>query len=287
MKLSLLLLVVFSYSSLALALPKAPVDDLNFRPGSIFKSVDVEGYEFEGIVKLSNCSGSLIQFEGQPDSAKAIVMTNGHCVSAGVFGGFLKPGQVIINKIANRDFKLFKDRETLFSIKSSKILYATMTNTDVAFYELTESYSEIFNRTKVKALTLASERPNVGVKIDIISGYWERGYSCAVDGFVAKLREGDWLFTDSVRYTDGCDTIGGTSGSPIIERGTNVVIAINNTSNETGARCTINNPCEVRDNGEIYVRKGNRYGQQTYQVYSCLNESFKFELTKVGCVLPK
>ena len=61
------------------------------------------------------------------------------------------------------------------------------------------------------------QRPTEGTLIDIVSGYWERGYSCGVDGFVAKLKEADWLFTDSVRYTDGCDTIGGTSGSPIIE----------------------------------------------------------------------
>ena len=32
--------------------------DLNFRPGLIFKSLDVDSYDFEGIVKLSHCSGA-------------------------------------------------------------------------------------------------------------------------------------------------------------------------------------------------------------------------------------
>jgi hypothetical protein len=286
MKLFFLVLLTLNVGA-AFAFPKAPVVDLNFRPGLIFKSLDVDSYDFEGIVKLSNCSGAMVQFEGQPDSSKAIVMTNGHCVPAGAFGGFLKPGQVFVNKTVSRDFKIFKDKETLFPIKGNKILYATMTNTDVAFYELTESYTQIFNRTGVKPLVLSSQRPTEGTQIDIVSGYWERGYSCGVDGFVAKLKEADWLFTDSVRYTDGCDSIGGTSGSPIIERGTNKVIAINNTSNESGARCTMNNPCEVLENGDVFVRKGNRYGQQTYQIYGCLTEKFKIDLTQDGCLLPK
>jgi len=280
------LLLVLNVSS-AFAFPKAPVNDLNFRPSNYQKSIILQDYDFEGIVKLSNCSGSLIKFEGQSDDSKAVVLTNGHCVPAGTFGGFLKPGQVIFNKKVNRDFKVFKDKDTLFPIKSDKILYATMTNTDVAFYELTESYSQILSRTNVRPLVLSSQRPTEGIEIDIVSGYWERGYSCGIDGFVAKLKEADWLFTDSVRYTDGCDTIGGTSGSPIVERGTNRVVAINNTSNESGALCTMNNPCEVRDNGEIFVRKGNRYGQQTYEIYTCLKENFKLDLSMDGCLLTK
>ena len=31
--------------------PKAPVVGLNFRPGLIFKSLDVDSYDFEGIVE--------------------------------------------------------------------------------------------------------------------------------------------------------------------------------------------------------------------------------------------
>ncbi|MFY7992374.1 MAG: S1 family peptidase [Bacteriovoracaceae bacterium] len=281
------LFLLLTTQSLAFAFPKAPVDDLNFRPGVYLKNQPSHQYDFEGIVKLSNCSGALVQFEGQPDSDKALVMTNGHCVPAGPFGGFLKPGQVIVNKNDGREFKLFKDLKTLFPIKATKLVYATMTNTDVAFYELNESYNQIHSRTGVEPLTLASTHPVEGVDIQIISGYWERGYSCAVDGFVAKLKEADWLFTNSIRYTDGCDTIGGTSGSPLIEAGTKNVIGINNTSNESGQKCTMNNPCEVQENGEIYVRKGNRYGQQTFLAYSCLTKNFKIDLSIAGCKLPK
>jgi V8-like Glu-specific endopeptidase len=283
----LLILITLSFNSIAFAFPEAPVDDLNFNPASFLKTFQNDDYDFEGIVKLSNCSGSLVKFEGQSDSAKAVVLTNGHCVSTGPFGGFLKPGEVINNKKVKRDFKIFKTKESLFPISSTKILYATMTNTDVAFYELSENYSQIRTRTGVEARILSPLRPVKSTEIDIISGYWERGYSCAIDGFVAKLKEADWTFTDSVRYTDGCDTIGGTSGSPIIDRATGNVIAINNTANESGASCTMNNPCEVRENGQVFVQKGLRYGQQTYLAYSCLDRDFQFNLTQEGCLLPK
>ena len=70
-----LISLLFTLSStLAFALPKAPVDDLNFRLGLLFKALghlNDNQYDFEGIVKLSNCSGSLIKFEGQDDDAKA------------------------------------------------------------------------------------------------------------------------------------------------------------------------------------------------------------------------
>jgi V8-like Glu-specific endopeptidase len=267
------------------AFPVAPFNALEQKNLKSFHSLDARGYDFEGIVKLSNCSGSLVAFNGQPLSSKAIVMTNGHCIS--VPGGFLKPGEVWSNRAANRSMKVYDKNMKLHNIKATKILYATMTNTDVAFYELNESFNEIFARTEVRPLLLDSVRPLTGISIDIISGYWDRGYSCEIDGFVFAMREDAWTFRDSIRYTAGCDTIGGTSGSPIIARGERRVVAINNTSNESGRRCTMNNPCEVDEQGEVTVRKGVRYGQQTYNTYTCLTPDFQIELGRTGCELPK
>ncbi len=286
-KLKLISLLLLSVSVNAFAFPEAPVNDLNFRPSLIFKNLQTDTYDFEGIVKLNNCSGSLIKLEGQSNDAMAIVMTNGHCVPRGLFGGFLKPGEVWSNKAVNRRMKIFKDAETLFNITATKIIYATMTDTDMALYELDETYNEIMKRTGVTALSLSSQRPVAGTNIEIISGYWERGYSCAIDGFVYSLLEADWTFTDSIRYTKGCDTIGGTSGSPIIATATREVIAINNTSNVSGERCTMNNPCEVDSAGNYFVQKGLRYGQQTYDVYSCLTAQKELSLEVPGCNLPK
>ena len=284
MKALLALLLVVSASS-AFAFPEAPFNALERTNLKSLPSFEAMNYDFEGIVKLSNCSGSLVAFNGQPLSSKAIVMTNGHCIQKP--GGYLTPGEVWVNKPLSRAMKVYDRDFKMHDIRSTKILYATMTNTDVAFYELTETFEEIYARSNVRPFLLDSIRPLEGISIDIISGYWDRGYSCEIDGFVFNIREGDWTFTDSIRYTKTCDTIGGTSGSPIIARGTRKVVAINNTSNESGGRCTLNNPCEVSEQGDVEVRKGTRYGQQTYNVYSCLTPSFAFDLTRRDCALPR
>lgn len=282
---TLVSLVLALASMSAFALPQAPFDALRTNNNKARINPAALDYDFEGIIKLSNCSGSLVAFNGQPLSSKAIVMTNGHCIQKP--GGYLNPGEVWVNRPISRSMKVFDKNMKLSSVNATKILYATMTNTDVAFYELTESYDDIYARTNVRPFLLDSVHPLSGVSIEIISGYWDRGYACEIDGFVFKIKEGNWTFTDSIRYTAGCDTIGGTSGSPIIAKGERKVIAINNTSNESGQYCTVNNPCEVDEAGQVTIREGVRYGQQTFNVSTCLTPAFQFDLSLPGCTLPR
>lgn len=49
----------------------------------------------------------------------------------------------------------------------------------------------------------------------------------------------------------------------------------------------MNNPCEVNEAGDIFVQKGLRYGQQTFNIYNCLNEKKELSLNIQGCNLPK
>lgn len=281
----LLVLALALISTASFALPAAPFDALAVKSLKSRVLTNPEGYDFEGIVKLSNCSGSLVKFHGMPDTAKAVVMTNGHCIQKP--GGYLNQGEVWVNKPLAREMKIFGKNMKLFPIKTTKILYATMTNTDIAFYELDKSYSDIKKTTLVAPFMLDTLRPSIGQPIEIISGYWDRGYSCEIDNFVFKIKEGQWTWTDSIRYTEGCDTIGGTSGSPLIAKGEKRVVGINNTSNESGEECTLNNPCEVSANGNVHAQKGVRYGQQSFNVYNCLTVDFKFDLSRSTCDLPK
>ncbi len=265
--------------TLSYAFPKAPFDALKTVIKSQ-KALDPK-YDFNGIVKLSNCSGSIVQFSGMPDSAKAIVMTNGHCIG----GSMVQPNEFFYDKPVNRAMRVYTKNGSLISVTATKILYATMTGTDVAFYELTDTYSSLASKG-IESFDFEGQRPGVGTAIDIVSGYWDRGYRCNIDGFVFTLKEAGWTFKDSIRYSSpGCEIIGGTSGSPIIQTGTRSVIGINNTTNESGRRCTMNNPCEVSEMGDIEVRKSTGYGQQTYNVYSCLTPAFKIDLKKPGCEL--
>jgi V8-like Glu-specific endopeptidase len=245
-----------------------------------------ETYDFEGIVKLDNCSGSIIRFSGQPGNANAYVLTNGHCIKHNNGQGYLQPGEVVSNKAQTRTMRVFDRDMNLFKVTTTNLVYATMTNTDAAIYELKETYDDIV-ALGIRSFDFDSVRPMVGSDIDIVSGYWDRGYRCYIDGFVHLLLEGDWAFTDAIRYSDkGCDTIGGTSGSPIVQTGTRVVIGINNTGNKDGGRCQLNNPCEQDEDGDIDVLKRS-YGQQTYNFYTCLTPDFRIDLTMSGCSLPK
>ncbi len=240
-------------------------------------------HNFNGIVALDDCSGSIVQFEGSKDTDQAMVLTNGHCYE----GGFSDAGKAISHVPSSRSFTVLDDNANeVGSINATEVIYSTMTGTDITIYKLQQTYAQILQETGAHALTLSSKHPSEQTPMEVISGYWKRGYSCHIDGFVNELHEDQWTFTDSIRYSrPGCETIGGTSGSPIVEDGTRTMIGINNTGNENGEKCTMNNPCEVDTQGNITYEKGISYGQQTYIIYSCLNSSLEFDLTTPGCSL--
>ncbi|MEU2227131.1 serine protease [Streptomyces sp. NPDC018347] len=240
--------------------------------------------DFAGTVSLSNCSGSVIRFPDSADTDPALVLTNGHCLETGMPGA----GQVITGLSSSRTFGLLNSAGTkVATLRANQVVYSTMTDTDVTIYRTTTTYAAIKSSYGISPLTVQDTHPVAGTAIKVVSGYWKRIYSCNVDGFVYRLKEGDWTFKDSVRYTSACDTIGGTSGSPVIDAGTGKVVAVNNTGNEDGQRCTVNNPCEVDAAGNVTVRQGINYAQETYNIPVCFTTGNKLNLSASGCTLPK
>ncbi|WP_394621755.1 serine protease [Lentzea sp. JNUCC 0626] len=237
--------------------------------------------DFTGAVKLNNCSGSLVRLPGSTPSDQALVLTNAHCVE------LMKPGSVLTEVPANRDFTLLSGSGApLAKLKSTEIVYATMTGTDAALYRLDQTYRQLQQKHGGRALTLSASRPSARSEIRIVSGYWTKIYSCEVDAVVHQVREAKWTWTDSLRYTPSCDTIGGTSGSPILDT-SGKVVGVNNTGNESGGRCTMNNPCEVDTAGKITVHKGIGYGQQTADLVACFGPGATLDLTLPGCAVAK
>ena len=244
----------------------------------------VQAVSFAGTVSLSNCSGSVIRFPNSEADDPALVMSNGHCLET----GFPAAGEVIVDQASTRSFGLLNSAGTrVGTLRANKIAYATMTDTDVSIYQLTRTYASIKSTYGIDALTLNDTHPVAGTAITVVSGYWKRTYACNVDGFAYRLKEGAWTWKDSVRYTSACQTIGGTSGSPVIDNATGKVVAVNNTGNEDGGRCTDNNPCEVDASGNVTVREGINYAQETYQIPACFGLDNKLDLSKSGCTLPK
>ncbi|TDC71133.1 serine protease [Actinomadura sp. GC306] len=240
--------------------------------------------DFTGIVALSNCSGSLVRGPRTRDTDRALVLTNGHCLETGMPAA----GEVIVDRDSSRTFTLL-DRtgtEELGTLRATRIEYATMTDTDVALYRLDTTYAAIRERHGVPALRLSVARPHDGTPIRVVSGYWRTIYGCKIDATVHRLREAGWTWQNSIRYTPDCQTIGGTSGSPIVDARTRRVVGVNNTGNEDGERCTLNNPCEVDRRGNVTVRQGINYGQQTYRLARCLGKGNDVVLDG-KCALPR
>lgn len=239
---------------------------------------------FAGTVSLSNCSGSVIRFPNSADSDPALVLTNGHCLET----GFPDPGEVITGQSSSRSFGLLNSSGTkIATLRANQVVYSTMTDTDVTIYRLTTTYAQIKSSYGISPLTVNDSHPVAGTAIKVVSGYWKRTYSCNIDGFVYRLKEGDWTWKDSVRYTSSCNTIGGTSGSPVIDTATGKVVAVNNTGNENGETCTVDNPCEVDENGKVTVRQGINYAEETYLIPACFTTGNKLNLSASGCTLPK
>lgn len=247
---------------------------------------DPSGVDFSGIVALSNCSGSLVRFTTSAADDKAMVLSNGHCYE----GGFLTPGEVLIDQASTRTFTLLSPDGTssLARLRATRLIYATMTTTDVSLYRLSQTYAEIEAQTGITALTISDHHATAADPIRVVSGFWRRIYSCNIDKFVPTLKEGTWTFADSMRYTQpGCEVIGGTSGSPVVHATTHEIVGVNNTINESGQQCTVNNPCEVDSAGHVTAQKGAAYGQELHLFYGCIDSANALDLTQPGCALPK
>jgi hypothetical protein len=96
--------------------------------------------DFTGIAALGNCSASLVRYAESVGTDKALVLTNGHCYE----GGFLQPGQVLVNRPSSRSITLLRpDSSRAGTVRASRILFGTMTKTDMIVYEVNETYASI------------------------------------------------------------------------------------------------------------------------------------------------
>jgi Trypsin-like peptidase domain len=233
-------------------------------------------------IALSNCSAALVRYPTSRDTDRALMLTNGHCYEGGMPGA----GVVLQNRNSNRSGTLLgSSGNRLGTVKADRLLYATMTNTDVALYRLSKTFSYIQTNFGAAALTISDTHPVDGSSMFIPSSYWKQIWNCSINGFVSTLREYVWTWHDSIRYSTGCTLIPGTSGSPIVDLNSGRVVGINNTGNENGEMCTLDNPCEVDPDGTTHAYQGQSYGQEVYWFTTCLDANNTIVLTISGCLL--
>ncbi|MBO3130077.1 trypsin-like serine peptidase [Dermatophilus congolensis] len=242
---------------------------------------------WHGLVRLpGGCSGSVVRLSDVDKSSSALVVTNGHCMPdrPGV-------GEVITNESPRVEMKLVTPQGDKPLTPKATVL-ATLTGTDVQVVSLQETYLELENKygTYGKSWSIKKENENsVNSKIFIISGYWREYVNCSLADGGVRLREGEYSFKNATRYSSGCSTRGGYSGSPVVDSRTQELVAIHSTgvdfSRSKKEDCEEGRPCELRE-GKPFVVEGAKYGQDLAPVAACITNNTA-DLRRQGCNLNK
>lgn len=241
--------------------------------------------DFAGVIAIAGCSAALVAFRGAAPDQPALMLTNGHCWTR-----MPDAGEVLVDLPANASATLLKaDGSTAARLRTTRLLYATMTDTDAALHRLDTTYGEIARRYRIAPFVLAAQGPRPGEKITVNSAYHKKRYHCAMDRTVFRLREAEWTWKDAIRYSAACDLPHGSSGSPLLSDATGEVVGIHNTSNDADAApCALNNPCEVDADGTVTsAPKDISYAQQVAGFTTCVDARAQLDLSVAGCTLPK
>ena len=234
----------------------------------------------EGTARFSGCSGSLVKFKNQSMQDKAVILTAGFCVSG-------NDNLFVSNSPLETTIRLFdKDKEFVDeAFKTTKIIYATQTDTDVALLELEQTYQEIFDKHGISPFVVADKNAKVGDKISVISGFIRVTLDCFVDAIIFKLVEGKSITRNSYRLGgDYADS--GTGGAPMVIPGTRDVLGVTNTNSTSETTCGEGSVCEVSESGSTQVHPETSYGQQITKLNTCLDERANFNLKQAGCQMP-
>ncbi|MGW6412722.1 S1 family peptidase [Streptomyces vinaceus] len=237
----------------------------------------------EGTATVGDCIGSVVRTATARPQDPALAMTNGHCVPS----GRPAPGTALVDQPAD-----LQDPVTISdpagypqtTARATRLVYATMTGTDIALYRLDKTYAQLAAEgAKVFQLSTTPMRRGDQLSMAYKSGRPQ----CTVEAVVPHLQEDGYQQDNAVRYapSDTCTSKPGYSGTALLAPDGNTVMGINNTHNRDGEQCTNNNPCEVDQDGTVTAVKGRSYGQQVYQITACLTTDSQLDLTRPGCTL--
>jgi hypothetical protein len=240
--------------------------------------------ELNGMASLS-CSGGFIDI-GRKANERAVIITNGHCATSPMMGA----NQAIVNVPYSRSGIQIADPEGRWlRMTPTKVLYATLTGTDLALIELKETNEELLNQG-IRQFKVAAQSPALNTSIRITSGFWKKTQECELDRVVHKLIEGfgnsqpPSVATGVFAVTSGCKIYGGFSGTPVVDKETQEIVALAFTSAEGGADCAEQNPCEEDEQGVRKMVPGMSYMARVNDVAGCLKAG-NVDLTLATCQL--
>jgi hypothetical protein len=225
--------------------------------------------------------GSVVRTATAAPDDPALLLTNGHCVE----GQLPEPGSALVDRPSDRKVGI-SDAEGYdqATAHANRLVYATMTGTDVALYRLDKTYAQLAAEG-AKVFQLTTDRMRTGDRVKMMAG--ARPRNCAVDAVLAHLREGGYQLDNSIRYaiSPDCDVFPGMSGSALLAPDGTTVVGVHNTTNRDGEQCTTDNPCEVGPDGTETAVKGRSYGQQVDMIAACLTTGSTLNLSHHGCRL--
>ncbi|MBP2474523.1 hypothetical protein JOF53_003395 [Crossiella equi] len=234
----------------------------------------------EGAVDLGGCVGSVVRPPGARPQDQALLLTNGHCVP----GDRPAPGKALVDQPAERQVDI-ADRQGYpkATAKVTRLVYATMTGTDLALFRLDKTYAQLRG---AKVFQLATRPVRAGDPLSL--AYPSHRLACTAEAVVPHLREGGYQQDNAIRYTTSpdCAPWQGMSGSALLSRDGDTVVGVHNTHNVDGQRCTDDNPCEVDRDGAVTAVRGRSYGQQVSGIAACLKGT-GLALDRPGCALTR
>ncbi|HEX4225907.1 MAG TPA: serine protease [Pseudonocardiaceae bacterium] len=238
-----------------------------------------------GEVGLPGCMGSVVKTPDSRPKDPALLLTNGHCVQ----DTKPAPGKALVDQPANFEVDVADhDGYTQASANTTRLVYATMTGTDVALYRLDKTYAQLAAE-HATVFTMSTKPMATNEKLDVLTGAYRE--SCTAQATIPHLREGGYQMDNSVRTANSADPglciLGpGMSGSAMVVGTT--IVGVHNTSNQgTGAACSTDNPCEVAADGTVSSVKDAAYGEQINMIPGCFGQGSVLDLTKYGCTLTK
>jgi hypothetical protein len=118
-------------------------------------------------------------------------------------------------------------------------------------------------------------------------GYFYQTQQTAFERFVDAVKEGPYLWGRSLVLKRAGEIGPGSSGAPVVLKGTNEILGIVNTGrDENDTHCAVNNPCLVDGKGKTApVPHTAAIAQPLSGIYDCLTADRKFDLSLPGCKL--
>jgi hypothetical protein len=233
-----------------------------------------------------DCSGAMVRLERDLDR-KAVFLTNGHCAK----NEMIEPGNALVNVPYDRgELRIFVGGAEPESVVPTKILYATMTGTDIALIELNATYREL-EAKGARTYEISDRDARTGSSVMLVSGAERQKRLCAVSHVVDRLVEDRWTYSHVLAMKDLCAIDPAWSGTPLVDPNgfpdRPMIVGIVSSRNRDGGLCTLDNPCEVDSDGERLAFRDRAYAQSVAGISDCVTKAGEISLSKRGCRLQK